>query len=188
MLSSRKWQPFANPSRKLIVLPNYSKKKKSILISLFFKYCIHITCNCFLLPRPFLCPLALLVQSVPADPIAFMLGRDWASISISFFVPQVSQHKTKETFGQALIPLKKDEYRWFSHFIRCRRKLPCGDSETFFANSNGGPFTKLLESFQASWKRFGLPGTPTFTLVRSSISTCVRPVFIQSVWVRTATL
>lgn len=96
-----------------------------------------------------------------------------------FFVPQVSQHRTKETFGRALIPLNKDEYPWFCHFIPCRHNLPCCDSKTFFANSNDGPFTNLLKSFQASWKCFGLPGMPMFTPVRSSISTCVRPVLFN---------
>lgn len=105
-------------------------------------------------------------------------SQSWASF-FSFFCSQVSQHRTKETFGRALIPLNKDEYPWFCHFIPCRHNLPCCDSKTFFANSNDSPFTNLLKSFQASWKCFGLPGMPMFTPVRSSISTCVRPVLFN---------
>lgn len=106
------------------------------------------------------------------------------SVTVSVFVSQVEQHRTEDTFGRALIPLYKEEYRWLNRFIYHRHSFPCGDAELFFSNNNGGLCGNLLESFQASWKRFGLPGTPTFTLIRTSISTCVSPV-LQSV---TATL
>nr|XP_046233995.1 uncharacterized protein LOC124053075 [Scatophagus argus] len=86
---------------------------------------------------------------------------------------RVKDHKTKESFGHALIPLMKIEYMWFYRLMYNRHKYPCGKSDLVFSNSNGGPFNDILTSFQDCWESFGLPGRSTFSLIRSSISTCV---------------
>lgn len=99
--------------------------------------------------------------------------------SFCLFLSQVKQHKTKEAFGLAQIPLTKNEYMWLNRFVYHRHKFPCGDSNIFFSNSNGGTCHDLLEAFQKCWKNFGLPEKPTFSLIRSSISTCVRFIFFN---------
>ncbi|XP_039468144.1 uncharacterized protein LOC120440226 [Oreochromis aureus] len=84
---------------------------------------------------------------------------------------RVKEHKTKETFGHALVPLTKDEYIWFHRFVYHRHRYPGGSSQLIFANTNGGPYSKMLTSFQDAWRKFGIPGKPTFSMIRSSIST-----------------
>ncbi|CAI5658418.1 unnamed protein product [Oreochromis niloticus] len=84
---------------------------------------------------------------------------------------RVKEHKTKETFGHALVPLTKDEYIWFHRFVYHRQRYPGGSSQLIFANTNGGPYSKMLTSFQDAWRKFGIPGKPTFSMIRSSIST-----------------
>ncbi|CAI5669544.1 unnamed protein product [Oreochromis niloticus] len=84
---------------------------------------------------------------------------------------RVKEHKTKETFGHALVPLTKDEYIWFHRFVYHRQRYPGGSSQLIFANTNGGPYSKMLKSFQDAWRKFGIPGKPTFSMIRSSIST-----------------
>lgn len=88
------------------------------------------------------------------------------------FLSQVKQHKTKESFGHALIPLTKKEYMWFYRLIYKRKYYPCVDCPLVFTNSNGGPFHENLTTFQDCWESFGFPGRPTFSLKQSSISTC----------------
>nr|XP_046231483.1 uncharacterized protein LOC124051823 isoform X1 [Scatophagus argus]XP_046231484.1 uncharacterized protein LOC124051823 isoform X1 [Scatophagus argus] len=50
----------------------------------------------------------------------------------------VKQHKTRDTFGHAQVPLTKTEYMWFNKFIYHRHKFPCDDSDILFSNSNWG--------------------------------------------------
>lgn len=96
-----------------------------------------------------------------------------AKFGICFF-SQVAKHKSAQRFGHALIPLTKEEYTWFKRFVHHRHKYPVGKSSLVFANSNGGIFQRLLNSFQDRWTEFKLPGSPTFGLIRSSIGTFVR--------------
>ncbi|XP_026016740.1 uncharacterized protein LOC113029683 [Astatotilapia calliptera] len=84
---------------------------------------------------------------------------------------RVKEHKTKETFGHALVPLTKDEYIWFHRFVNHRHRYLGVSSQLIFANTNGGPYAKMLTSFQDAWRKFGIPGKPTFSMIRSSIST-----------------
>ncbi|MCJ8750141.1 hypothetical protein PDJAM_G00259140 [Pangasius djambal] len=86
----------------------------------------------------------------------------------------VAKHKTSSKYGHALVPLEKEEHVWFARFLYHRHKYPIGESKLFFANTNGGPFSRLACTFQECWKEFGLPGKPTFGLIRTSISTYVR--------------
>ncbi|XP_051237179.1 uncharacterized protein LOC127352652 [Dicentrarchus labrax] len=86
---------------------------------------------------------------------------------------RVKEHKTKEVFGYALVPLNNHEYMWFYRFVYHRRKYPCGNTELVFANTNGGSFRDALVCFQKAWQKFDLPGKPTFMLIRSSISTLI---------------
>ncbi|XP_053093308.1 uncharacterized protein DDB_G0284459-like isoform X2 [Pangasianodon hypophthalmus] len=86
-------------------------------------------------------------------------------------VIMVAKHKTSSKYGHALVPLEKEEYVWFARFLYHRHKYPMGESKLFFANTNGGPFSRLAGTFQECWKEFGLPGKPTFGLIRTSIST-----------------
>ncbi|XP_053084218.1 serine-aspartate repeat-containing protein I-like isoform X1 [Pangasianodon hypophthalmus] len=88
-------------------------------------------------------------------------------------VIMVAKHKTSSKYGHALVPLEKEEYVWFARFLYHRHKYPMGESKLFFANTNGGPFSRLAGTFQECWKEFGLPGKPTFGLIRTSISTYV---------------
>nr|XP_046231996.1 uncharacterized protein LOC124052114 [Scatophagus argus] len=81
----------------------------------------------------------------------------------------VKLHKTRDTFGHAQVPLTKTEYMWLNKFIyRCHT-----GGDLLFSNSNGGPYKDIMEAFQRCWTDFGLPGTPTFSLIRSSIIICI---------------
>ncbi|KAL4006322.1 hypothetical protein ACER0C_000174 [Sarotherodon galilaeus] len=84
---------------------------------------------------------------------------------------RVKEHKTKETFGHALVPLTEDEYIWFHRFVYHRHRYLGGSSQLIFANTHGGPYCKTLTSFQDAWRKFGIPGKPTFSMIRSSIRT-----------------
>lgn len=86
----------------------------------------------------------------------------------------VRDHKTRKCFGHALIPLTRPEYMWLERFIYHGHSYSCSDSELFFSNRNSGPFQDILKALQKCWVEFGLPGMPTFALIRSSISTCLR--------------
>ena len=67
----------------------------------------------------------------------------------------------------------KIEYMWFYRLIYNRHNYPCGKSHLVFSNSNGGSHKDILITFQNCWESFGLPGRPTFSLIRSSISISV---------------
>ena len=95
-------------------------------------------------------------------------------VSACLFRSQVKDHETKESFGHALIPLTKREYMWFYRLMYNLHNHQTSDSELVFSNTNGGPYHEILTAFQNCWESFGLPGRPTFSLLRSSISTCVR--------------
>ncbi|KAJ8358489.1 hypothetical protein AAFF_G00435770 [Aldrovandia affinis] len=84
---------------------------------------------------------------------------------------KVVKHKTASVFGHAHLALSKEEYLWFATFLEHRQQVPGSDSELVFFNTNGGIFKRLLEVFQEQWAAFRLPGCPTFSLIRSSIST-----------------
>ncbi|KAJ8371748.1 hypothetical protein AAFF_G00302550 [Aldrovandia affinis] len=84
---------------------------------------------------------------------------------------KVIKHKTASVFGHAHLALSKEEYLWFARFLEHRQQLAGGNSELVFFNTNGGIFKRLLEVFQEQWAAFRLPGCPTFSLIRSSIST-----------------
>lgn len=125
----------------------------------------------------------------PADNQSKVIKKFFLSLIKIFFLPatsmtvcnviyllillQVKEHKTKETFGHALVPLTKDEYIWFHRFVYHRHRYLGGSSQLIFANTNGGPYSKMLTSFQDAWRKFGIPGKPTFSMIRSSISTFV---------------
>ncbi|MGL5596663.1 MAG: hypothetical protein ACRDDA_00745 [Aeromonas sp.] len=90
------------------------------------------------------------------------------------FHPQVNVHKTNQAFGPAQISLDPREYGWLKTFLGLREKLVGGPTaKFFFFTSTPNPCKNLNNHFQEAWKKMGLPGTPTFTDIRSSIATHV---------------
>ncbi|XP_065114058.1 uncharacterized protein [Paramisgurnus dabryanus] len=87
----------------------------------------------------------------------------------------VNMHKTNQAFGPAQIALSKEEYGWFTRFLEIKDDLVGGPGATFFFfTSSKKPCKNLNNYFQAAWADMGLPGSPTFTDLRSAIATHAR--------------
>ncbi|KAA8577637.1 hypothetical protein FQN60_016055, partial [Etheostoma spectabile] len=85
---------------------------------------------------------------------------------------RVEQHKTGRYFGQAAIPLEKNEYSWFLRYNCLRSRIEGGlEAETFFHTSSGTECLKLQEYFKEAWDSLELGKAPSFNLLRSSVAT-----------------
>ncbi|XP_057184866.1 uncharacterized protein LOC130551313 [Triplophysa rosa] len=85
------------------------------------------------------------------------------------FLINIKTHKTNELYGPAQIILKEEE--WALRFLHLKDQLPGGLGAKFlFFVSTPNPCKNLNNYFQEAWKAMGLPGCPTFTDVRTSIS------------------
>ncbi|KAJ8390490.1 hypothetical protein AAFF_G00102870 [Aldrovandia affinis] len=86
------------------------------------------------------------------------------------YVINVNQHKTNRQFGAAQIYLEPTEYRWMRTWVDLR-KARGPQNNLFFTMTGKGPAKSLLKFFQAAWAEMGLPGRPTFTDIRTAVST-----------------
>ncbi|XP_016380028.1 uncharacterized protein LOC107717704 [Sinocyclocheilus rhinocerous] len=88
------------------------------------------------------------------------------------FVINISAHKTNQAFGAAQLALDQEEYGWLQQFLSLRSTLVgCKNAHYFFFTSKLSSCKNLNQYFQEAWRSMGLPGTPTFTDLRTSIAT-----------------
>ncbi|XP_052002628.1 uncharacterized protein LOC127657771 isoform X1 [Xyrauchen texanus] len=74
-------------------------------------------------------------------------------------------------FGPAQIAVTREEYEWMQRFLKIRRRLPGGSTaQYFFFTSTPNVCKKLVTYFRSAWKAMGLPGSPNFTDIRTSIA------------------
>ncbi len=86
----------------------------------------------------------------------------------------MKNHKTCKTFGHAIVPVTKKEYKCMSEFQKLRNKFEGSHSAHFFLNKNGGLYKGLLKAFTKVWVHMGLSKpAPTFMALRTSMSTQV---------------
>ncbi|XP_042170821.1 uncharacterized protein LOC112240294 [Oncorhynchus tshawytscha] len=73
--------------------------------------------------------------------------------------------------------LTKEEYSWFSDFLKFKHCLPGGNkAQYFFFNSTNTEIKNLPVYLREAWKEMGLPGRPSFTDLRTSIFSHVKNV------------
>ncbi|CAM4733354.1 unnamed protein product [Leuciscus chuanchicus] len=88
------------------------------------------------------------------------------------YVINIASHKTNQAFGAAQLALTEEEYGWLTEFLAMRKELVGGsDAHYFFFTSKPSSCKNLNQYFQEAWAGMELPGTPTFTDVRTSIAT-----------------
>ncbi|XP_041737755.1 uncharacterized protein LOC121570363 [Coregonus clupeaformis] len=91
------------------------------------------------------------------------------------YLISVGEHETNRDHGMVQMSLTKDEYTWFSDFLKFKHCLPGGKkSQHFFFNSTSTQLKNLPAYLREVWKEMGLPETPTFTDLRTSIVTHVK--------------
>ncbi|CAB1340592.1 unnamed protein product [Coregonus sp. 'balchen'] len=82
------------------------------------------------------------------------------------------EHKTNRDHGMVQMSLTKDEYTWFTDFLKFKHCLPGGKkSQHLFFNSTNTQLKNLPAYLREVWKEMGLPETPSFTDLRTSIVT-----------------
>ncbi|CAM4574788.1 unnamed protein product [Leuciscus chuanchicus] len=82
------------------------------------------------------------------------------SQSDNVFLINILLHKTNQMFGPAQI-----------RFLAIRKRFPGGrTAKYFFFTSTVNICKKLVTYFREAWKSMGLPGSPSFTDIRSSIA------------------
>ncbi|XP_048014510.1 uncharacterized protein LOC125247288 [Megalobrama amblycephala] len=88
------------------------------------------------------------------------------------FVINISTHKTNQAFGAAQLALSGEEYGWLADFLDMRPYLVGGEhAHYFFFTSKPSSCKNLNQYFQEAWAGMGLPGSPTFKDIRTSIAT-----------------
>ncbi|XP_039667832.1 uncharacterized protein LOC120565842 isoform X2 [Perca fluviatilis] len=87
---------------------------------------------------------------------------------------RVEQHKTSRYFGQAAVPLTKQEYSWFLIYNCLRSRIEGGLEAETFHTSSGSKCLKLPEYFKEAWESLQLGKAPSFNLLRSSVATYKR--------------
>ncbi|ROL50898.1 hypothetical protein DPX16_3532 [Anabarilius grahami] len=88
------------------------------------------------------------------------------------FVINISTHKTNQAFGAAQLALSGEEYGWLTDFLDIRPYSVGGETANyFFFTSKPSSCKNLNQYFQEAWAGMGLPGSPTFTDIRTSIAT-----------------
>lgn len=66
--------------------------------------------------------------------------------------------------------LDKEEYSWFTDFLKVKRYLPGGKKDQFFFfNSTNTEIKNLPVYLREAWKEMGLPDSPSFTDLRTSV-------------------
>nr|XP_023999391.1 uncharacterized protein LOC112077013 [Salvelinus alpinus] len=73
--------------------------------------------------------------------------------------------------------LDKEEYSWFTDFLKVKRYLPGGKKDQFFFfNSTNTEIKNLPVYLREAWKEMGLPDSPSFTDLRTSVVSHVKNV------------
>ncbi|KAK7149307.1 hypothetical protein R3I94_008821 [Phoxinus phoxinus] len=103
------------------------------------------------------------------------------------YVINISTHKTNQAFWTAQLALDAEEYGWLQEFLSMRSTLVGGkDANYLFFTSKPGSCKNLNQYFQEAWAGMGLPGTPTFTDVRTSIATHAKNTHSPGDWYKVA--
>ncbi|XP_029595735.1 uncharacterized protein LOC115178622 [Salmo trutta] len=90
------------------------------------------------------------------------------------YLINVGNTKQMETTIQ--MSLTKEEYTWFSDFLKFKHFLPGGKkARHFFFNSTNTEIRKLPVYLKEAWMEMGLPESPNFTELRTSIVKNVLP-------------
>ncbi|XP_065096456.1 uncharacterized protein [Paramisgurnus dabryanus] len=88
------------------------------------------------------------------------------------YLINIATHKTNQQFGAAQMSLTGEEYGWMTDFLSMRSLLTGGEEAKYFFFTSKPNFCRNLNAyFQEAWSSMGLTGTPTFTDIRTSIST-----------------
>ncbi|XP_067284388.1 uncharacterized protein [Pseudorasbora parva] len=99
------------------------------------------------------------------------------------YVINISSHMTNQAFGAAQLFLDAEEYEWLQDFLSMRSTLVGGNNAYyFFFTSKPSSSKNLNQYFQEAWAGMGLPGTPTFTDVRTSIATHAKNTHSPENW------
>ncbi|CAM4568603.1 unnamed protein product [Leuciscus chuanchicus] len=103
------------------------------------------------------------------------------------YVINISTHKTNQAFWAAQLALDAEEYGWLQEFLSIRSTLVGGkDAHYLFFTSKPSSCKNLNQYFQEAWAGMGLPGTPTFTDVRTSIATHAKNTHSLGDWYKVA--
>lgn len=87
---------------------------------------------------------------------------------------KVDDHKTSKAFGQAILCLNKQEFRWLEQLAQ---RNCCRETGDFvFHTIKGKQIQKPLAKLQMAWKDAGMTGAISFNLIRSSVATQVRKI------------
>ena len=94
---------------------------------------------------------------------------------------QVANHKTAQSYGPASVTLSEELYKHLQDYMDQSKCLPGREKgpATAFFNRLGGTYERMGDNFTREWRRFGLPGSPTLSDIRTAISTAVCFVFCQ---------
>ncbi|XP_052371744.1 uncharacterized protein LOC127928571 [Oncorhynchus keta] len=91
------------------------------------------------------------------------------------YLINVGEHKTNREYGMVQMSLTKEEYSWFSDFLKFKHCLLGGKkAQHFFFNSTNTQMKNLPANLREVWKEMGLPECPSFTDLRTSIVTHVK--------------
>ena len=78
------------------------------------------------------------------------------------------------TYGPAELFLEPAEFRWLERWLEIKWRLPPEWRNKYvFFTSGKGPCKNINNHMQNAWAAMGLPGTPQFGSLRSSIATLV---------------
>ncbi|CAK6978026.1 uncharacterized protein LOC115570283 [Scomber scombrus] len=88
---------------------------------------------------------------------------------------QVANHKTAQSYGPASVTLSEELYQHLLDYMDQSKCLPGREKgpATAFFNRLGGTYERMGDNFTREWRRFGLPGSPTLSDIRTAISTAV---------------
>ncbi|XP_071212416.1 uncharacterized protein [Salvelinus alpinus] len=91
------------------------------------------------------------------------------------YLINVGEHKTNREYGMVQMSLTKEEYSWFTDFLKFKHCLSGGKkARHFFFNSTNTQMKNLPAYLREVWKEMGLPECPSFTDLRTSIVTHVK--------------
>lgn len=89
---------------------------------------------------------------------------------------QVDEHKTNREFGGAQIFLTFAEFAWLEEWIKIRARSRPSTDAVLITKRGRGPVKGLSRHMQMAWFSMGLPGSPTFTDLRTAVSAHVGSV------------
>ncbi|XP_013884095.1 uncharacterized protein LOC106532549 [Austrofundulus limnaeus] len=89
------------------------------------------------------------------------------------FVINVEEHKTTKTFGMAQTYLTKEEFAWLERWVELRTRLNPPNDYFIWTMSQTAVKT-MGKNLKTVWEEMQLPGSPTFTDIRTAVTTYAR--------------